>query len=157
MDAKALNSFGLLFYNTIYSFPVLLLFMLMKSDELAQSLAFPEWSNGSFIAAFIMASVMGTILNYSIFVCTGVNSPLTTTVVGSLKNVLTAYLGILGLGGDYVFSWSNFAGLNLSIIGSLMYSYFKYVESNAPKHAGKGDREELRHDRDTKRAAANEV
>jgi hypothetical protein len=40
---------------------------------------------------------------------------------------LPRYFAILGLGGDYVFSWMNFLGINLSIIGSLVYAHQEYV------------------------------
>lgn len=43
-----------------------------------------------------------------------------------MKNVLTAYFSILGLGGDYKFAWLNFIGINVSIIGSLVYAYEEY-------------------------------
>ena len=45
----------------------------------------------------------------------------------SILLCLPRYFAILGLGGDYVFSWMNFLGINLSIIGSLVYAHQEYV------------------------------
>jgi solute carrier family 35 protein len=61
-------------------------------------------------------------LQYAIFICTYHNSALTTTVIGCLKNVLTTYMGMLFLS-DYVFSLKNFVGVNVSILGSILYIY----------------------------------
>lgn len=152
----------------------------LKSDELEKVKQFEHWGEPDFLMSFFLASAMGSILNYSIFLCTLYNSALTTTVVGCLKNVLTTYIGvrsslvvpipyIQGLTyfiqhhtitsqqmvflPDYgkqrvclinsdrsnglttisplpnttthqqVFSYNNFIGLNISIFGSLLYSW----------------------------------
>ena len=71
---------------------------------------------------FTCAALLGSVLNYSIFVCTTINSALTTAVVGCLKNVLTTYIGMM-IFSDYTFSWWNFLGINISIAGSLYYTY----------------------------------
>lgn len=93
----------------------------LKGEEIVKVRGFQYWRSPDFIFSFILASAMGSILNYSIFLCTFYNSALTTTVVGCLKNVLSTYFSMLFMD-DYVFSWQNFVGLNISIIGSLLYS-----------------------------------
>ena len=80
------------------------------------------WLQWDFLLFFSSAAVMGSVLNYSIFVCTTVNSALTTAVVGCLKNVATTYVGMV-MFPDYAFNWPNFVGINISIAGSLYYTY----------------------------------
>ena len=89
--------------------------------------SFQHWGRIDFIVLFIMAALLGSILNYSIFLCTTHNSALTTTVIGCLKNVLTTYIGMLFMT-DYEFTWLNFIGLNVSITGSLYYTYVTMIK-----------------------------
>lgn len=92
-----------------------------SSSAIGQVITFAGWADAGFLWAFFFASVMGSVLNYSIFLCTNANSALTTSVVGCLKNVLTTYVGMITMG-DYTFSWANFMGLNISIVGSVIYA-----------------------------------
>ncbi|KAI2553259.1 SLC35D2 isoform 1 [Pan troglodytes] len=83
---------------------------------------------GAFIAA-------GFLLMYSTVLCSYYNSALTTAVVGAIKNVSVAYIGIL-IGGDYIFSLLNFVGLNICMAGGLRYSFLTLSSQLKPKPVG---------------------
>lgn len=110
-----------LFLNSLLSAIGVSIIIFLVPGEVDRVVNFELYSNPSFMVYLIFASLMGSVLNLAIFLCTSTNSALTTTVVGCLKNVLTSYLGMF-IGGDYIFSWLNFLGINLSIAGSLIYA-----------------------------------
>lgn len=91
-----------------------------NSSEIYRVYVFAGWNDPVFQVTFFAAAIMGTCLNYAIFLCTTKNSALTTAVVGCLKNILVTYSGMLFPG--YIFNWFNFLGLNISIVGSLYYT-----------------------------------
>ena len=45
--------------------------------------------------------------------------------IGPLKNTFVTYAGMF-VGGDYIFSLINFIGINVSVLGSLIYTYFAF-------------------------------
>lgn len=125
IDAREINKHEILFYNALFTvLPLVFISYCTNSyDTLSE---FPHWTELGFILSFLTSCVMGYLLMFSTVLCTHYNSALTTTIVGTLKNILTTYVGMY-IGGDYQFSMLNFAGLNVSLVGSLVYSYLTFT------------------------------
>ncbi|TFJ87720.1 hypothetical protein NSK_001070 [Nannochloropsis salina CCMP1776] len=121
-SSSTVNKMAVLYYNSLFGVVMMGLLMMLRDEELARVREFRHWQDPHFVLYFFLAGAMGSVLNYSIFLCTLHNSALTTTVVGCLKNILTTYIGMF-LISDYIFSWENFLGIHISIAGSLVYSY----------------------------------
>lgn len=131
LDGTDLGTYGLMFYNSLV--------MILPATALAWYLGdletvytFDEWTNPAFLIEFILGCIMGFILNYSTILCTQCNSPLTTTMVGSLKNVSVTYIGMF-VGGDYIFSWANWIGLNISVAANMVYNYVTFAKKKNPQ------------------------
>ncbi|XP_023559776.1 UDP-N-acetylglucosamine/UDP-glucose/GDP-mannose transporter isoform X5 [Octodon degus] len=121
MDPKELGKYGVLFYNAC--FMVIPTFLIsVSTGDLQQAIEFHEWKNILFILQFLLSCLLGFLLMFATVLCSHYNSALTTAVVGAIKNVSVAYIGML-VGGDYIFSLLNFAGLNICMAGGLRYSF----------------------------------
>lgn len=97
-----------------------------------------------FLACALTAVFLGSILNYSIFLCTTTNSALTTTIVGQLKMAISTLLGMFAFG-DVRFDVPlmvaiNVVGLCMNTAGGFWYAYLRYQEKEA-QHKPTGQEE----------------
>ncbi|XP_063769813.1 nucleotide sugar transporter SLC35D2 [Pseudophryne corroboree] len=127
LDYKELGKYGLIFYNAIFTILPTLTFTLLNG-EFQTAIHYSEWTSAAFVFQFLLSCGLGFVLLYSTVLCSYYNSALTTTVVGALKNVSIAYIGIF-ISGDYSFSWLNFLGLNICMAGGMAYSFAVLRES----------------------------
>ncbi|XP_028779242.1 UDP-N-acetylglucosamine transporter UGNT1 [Neltuma alba] len=122
---SGLNSFGLMWCNSVICGPVLLIWTLVQGD-LKMAFNFPYIFSPGFVVILLFSCILAFFLNYSIFLNTTLNSALTQTICGSLKDLFTIGLGWMLFGG-LPFDFWNVVGQLLGFIGSLLYAYYKLV------------------------------
>ncbi|KAK6129739.1 hypothetical protein DH2020_036501 [Rehmannia glutinosa] len=118
-----LSSVEIMFYNSVLSIPFLL-FLIIATGEFPNSISI-LFAKPEFL--LLLSLVMGIVLNYTMFLCTIVNSALTTTIVGVLKGVGSTTLGFVLLGGVEVHAL-NVTGLVINTAGGVWYSFAKYQQ-----------------------------
>ncbi|XP_038257902.1 UDP-N-acetylglucosamine/UDP-glucose/GDP-mannose transporter isoform X3 [Dermochelys coriacea] len=133
MDPKELGKYGVLFYNA-YFMVIPTMILSFSTGDLQQVMDFKHWTNFLFLFQFLLSCFLGFLLMYSTVLCSHYNSALTTSVVGAIKNISIAYIGML-IGGDYIFSILNFIGLNICMAGGLRYSFLTLRDHNKPKQS----------------------
>lgn len=127
-----LDTFGLLFYNNIISLPLMLIYMLLFSDEFSNVHRYPYITDAKFWAFLLFSAAQATLLNIAIFMCTKLNSPLATTVTGQIKDLITVGFGLFVFG-DVTLSGPNLLGLGVSLVGSMGFSLIKLLHARRAK------------------------
>ncbi|GBG93210.1 hypothetical protein CBR_g60598 [Chara braunii] len=125
-DKAGLSEMGMMYYNNCLSLPIML-FCLHLSDEITGVLSFPRLLEPRFLAFLLVSSSQGFLLNVAIFRCTTVNSPLTTSVTGQVKDIATTLLGFF-LFGDVIPGKLNTLGVIIGLVGGLWYSAEMYLQ-----------------------------
>eukprot|EP00250_Pteridium_aquilinum_P002306 c12504_g1_i1 orf=163-1170(+) len=120
---SGLNSFGLMWCNGMICGPVLAVWTLL-SGELGIALHFPQLQATQFQLVVLASCTLAFFLNYTIFLNTTLNSPLTQTICGNLKDLLTVAFGWIWFGG-LPFDLVNVLGQLLGFLGSGIYAYCK--------------------------------
>jgi len=123
-NAKAANAMTILYVNSVNCLPIISVLVIL-SGELTLMQGYPHWHEPGFIVALVFTTAFACVFSYSIFLCTTVNSALTTACVGVIKSALTTIIGMYTFGGV--------AATPLLIIGQLInlsggsiYTWEKY-------------------------------
>ena len=120
-DTNSLGQVGTLYYSVLFSVIPIVCFVWVNGDiDLAYD--YDQWHDPYFVCWFFSTNFMGLFNLYSWVMCTDYNSPLMSQIVSCLRSILVTYIGMF-VGGDYVFTWINFIGLNISMLGGFAYSY----------------------------------
>ncbi|KAF5220830.1 hypothetical protein ECC02_006125 [Trypanosoma cruzi] len=125
MDENQFSSEGIMFYTNAFAAcctGIMLLFDFRW--EWTDLMHFDGWTP-IFITFLIINAFSGFGITYATYLCTKLNSPLTVSMIGAGKNVFTSYVGMLFR--DYTFSIPSFIGINISVLGCLLYSHREFV------------------------------
>ncbi|XP_047325552.1 UDP-N-acetylglucosamine transporter UGNT1 [Impatiens glandulifera] len=123
--SSGLNTFGLMWCNGIICGPILLFWTFVRGD-LETTMNFQYLFSPGFMVVLLLSCVLAFFLNYSIFLNTTLNSALTQTICGNLKDFFTIGLGWMLFGG-LPFDFFNVVGQVLGFVGSGLYAYYKLV------------------------------
>lgn len=110
-------------YNTLAPF-IIMSVIVGEPDKIVTSKYITDI--GFHVVFWILVS-MGSVLNYSLFLCTALNSAVTTSLVAVAKSVIQTLVGLFVFGG-IKYHPLNTVGIVMNTFGGFMYTYTKYKE-----------------------------
>jgi len=119
-----------MYYNNVMSIPFMI--PIIYYSEWKYLLQYDKWNSIPFWFCFLASTVQAFLLNYFIFLCSIVNSPLTTSITGQLKNIIQVILGLM-IFRDVIITWLLGFGLVMSTLASIWYAIIKYDQQQADK------------------------
>mmetsp|Transcript_7894 Transcript_7894/g.13992 ORF Transcript_7894/g.13992 Transcript_7894/m.13992 type:complete len:291 (-) Transcript_7894:162-1034(-) len=131
-----LNSFGVLYYHSILSLPILSILVLV-TGEIPVLYRYPNWVDSGFLVVLAFSLFMGVMLNYSLFLATEKTSPTSTMVSGHVKSIAQTAIGMFTFGGSDS-SVSYMIGTCMNITGGMGYGYSKYLDMKERQRELKG-------------------
>lgn len=133
---KATKKIGIAEVFQINCYNVLPLVMLGSyfNGELEQVWKYPFLLDAQFLIVLCATVISGNLLTYSMFLCTHLNSAMTTNFIGILKNIPQTLVGLFTFGGMSL-NIFNIAGLTLNMIGGIIFTVAKHREKNIHKAA----------------------
>ncbi|KAL5211177.1 hypothetical protein ABZP36_022024 [Zizania latifolia] len=121
--SSGLNSFGLMWCNGLVCGPSVLFLTYIQGD-LKRTVEFPYLYSPGFQVVLLFSCMLAFLLNYTIFWNTILNSALTQSMCGNLKDFFTVGIGWVLFGG-LPFDLLNVIGQGLGFLGSGLYAYCK--------------------------------
>ncbi len=114
-------------YNSISALPLSLLGATVLG-EWSYTMQFEHAHDPQFWLSVLIASCMGVVITYIVFLCTTVNGPLVTSITGNAKDILQTILGAL-LFPDFVPTVKNISGILISFTGAGLFSFIKLQDA----------------------------
>jgi len=128
---KNIGAISIAYINSINCMPVMTIVLLLSGD-INKIASYPYWSSSSFLCAFFGVVFSGCIFTYSMFLCTTVNSALTTSCVSVLKSAFTTIIGMYTFGGVTP-TRAFLLGQTINFTGGVMYTLVKYRSNQRKK------------------------
>ncbi|CAK9326555.1 unnamed protein product [Citrullus colocynthis] len=121
--SSGLNTFGLMWCNGVICGPLLLFWIAIRGD-VETTLNFGYLFSFGFQCVMLLSCIMAFLINYFVFLNTTLNSALTQTVCGNLKDAFSIGIGWFLFGG-LPYDFLNIVGQSLGFMGSCLYAYCK--------------------------------